>query len=71
MARLRTDYGLEFEALSLGECLSLDTSDWTDYDKVQMELHLANCGYVLLDTNYHRPIDNENDLDAIYKMMIF
>lgn len=42
---------------------------WSDYDKVVADTHLSNVGYIIIDNVYFHPIDNEADLDEIYKQL--
>ena len=42
---------------------------WTDYDRNQVEMHLMNCGFGFLDSEYQKPIDNEYELEEIYETM--
>ena len=43
-------------------------SHWSDYDKNQANIHLRNCGWVIVDSHL-TPIDNEYDLAEIYNML--
>jgi len=61
---MKTSYGLEFQTLTAEE---LDKFD--GYDRVAAECHIANCGSIIVDTVYHQPIDNEYDLEEIYKLL--
>lgn len=65
-----TNYGLKFFLITPSEwsILKLATYQcgWTDYDRHMVDLHIKNCGYGILDTEYQTPIDNEYDLDEIY-----
>ena len=60
---MRTNYGLEFKLLSKIK------SSWSDYDKQVADMHLSNTGKIIVDTTYGNPIDNEYDLDEIYKIL--
>ncbi len=47
--------------------LSADHLDeFEGYDRVVAQAHLANCGYIIVSTEYGDPIDNEYDLEEIY-----
>ena len=61
---MKTSYGLEFETLPKEEL-----NQFEEYDKVVAQCHIANCGYIIVDTVYRQPIDNEYDLDEIYEMI--
>lgn len=65
-----TNYGLEYFLITPAEWKILkpltEECGWTDYDKMMAEMQIENCGYVILDTEYQKPIDNEYDLEEIY-----
>lgn len=42
---------------------------WNDYQSTTAKIHLANCGWIILDEEYEDPIDNEYDLKEIYTMI--
>lgn len=60
---MKTSYGLEFSLMN-----EIDPG-WSDYDKKVASCHLANTGVVIVDTEYGQPIDNEHDLDEIYRIL--
>lgn len=61
---METSYGLKFDILPKEEIEQFD-----GYDKVVAQCHIANCGSIIIDTEYHQPIDNEYDLAEIYNMI--
>lgn len=44
-------------------------SEWSGYDKTIAGCHLANARVVIVDTEYGQPIDNEHDLEEIYRIL--
>lgn len=60
---METSYGLKFELLKE------INPQWDDYNKTVAECHLQNTGVIIVDPEYHTPIDNEYDLDEIYQML--
>ena len=60
---MKTSYGLEFDTVT-----EIDP-EWSDYDKTIAGCHLANAGVVIVDTEYGQPIDNEHDLEEIYRIL--
>lgn len=60
---MKTNYGLEFKLLSKIK------PSWSSYDKQVAGMHLSNAGKIIVDTTYGNPIDNEFDLDEIYKIL--
>ena len=61
--KMKTSYGFEFSLMN-----KIDPG-WSDYDKTVASCHLANTGVVIVDTEYGQPIDNEHDLDEIYRIL--
>lgn len=61
---MKTSHGLEFKPIDAEEI-----SRFTGYDKAVAQCHIANCGYIIVDTLYEQPIDNEYDLDVIYELI--
>ena len=61
---METSYGLKFNILPKEE-----VEQFVGYDKVVAQCHIVNCGYIIVDTEYHQPIDNEYDLEDIYNMI--
>lgn len=59
---MKTSYGLEYKVLPAEEL-----NRFEGYDRHVAECQIANCGSVVVDTTYQQPIDNEFDLDEIYK----
>lgn len=55
--------GLKFELLK-----EIDPT-WENYDKTVAQCHIKNVGVIIADTEYHKPIDNEYDLDEIYRIL--
>lgn len=60
---MKTSYGLEFDTVT-----EIDP-EWSDYDKTIAGCHFANAGVVIVDTEYGQPIDNEHDLEEIYRIL--
>jgi hypothetical protein len=60
---METSYGLKFELVKE------INPQWDDYNKTMAECHLQNAGVIIVDTKYEVPIDNEFDLDEIYRML--
>lgn len=60
---METSYGLKFELLK-----EINPT-WDNYDKTVAQCHLKNVGVIIVDTKYHNPIDNEYDLDEIYRIL--
>ena len=54
--------GLKYETLDPSE---LDR--FSDYDKSVASCHIANCGRIIVYAGTMEPIDNEYDLEEIYK----
>ncbi len=61
---MKTSYGLEFNRLSAEEI-----NRFSGYDRAVAECHIANCGRIIIDTLFEQPIDNEYDLEEIYKLI--
>lgn len=60
---METSYGLKFELIK-----EIDPT-WGDYDSTVAQCHLKNVGVIIVDSEYHTPIDNEYDLDEIYRIL--
>lgn len=60
---METSYGLRFELTKVVN------TEWDSYNKTVASCHLSNVGVIIVDTQYHTPIDNEYDLDEIYRMI--
>lgn len=60
---METSYGLKFELLKE------INPWWDDYNKTVAQCHLKNAGVIIVDSEYHNPIDNEYDLDEIYRIL--
>jgi hypothetical protein len=43
--------------------------NWTDYDSSLIDMHIANCGYGIIDEEYMTAIDDEFVLEDIYNML--
>ena len=69
----KTSYGLEYTTITKEEWDTLEPltheCNWTDYDRMMVGIQIANCGYGILSTEYGTPIDNEYDLEEIYKTL--
>lgn len=61
--RMKTSYGLEFDIIH-----EIDPA-WSEYDRMVAGCHLANAGVIIVDCEYGQPIDNEYDLDEIYRIV--
>ena len=61
---MKTSYGLEFNTLRAEE---LDR--FSGYDRAVAECHIVNSGRIIIDTLFEQPIDNEYDLEEIYKLI--
>ena len=60
---METSYGLKYELVTE------INPEWNAFDKVIAETHLSNYGIIIVDSKYMLPIDNEYDLDQIYKII--
>lgn len=60
---MKTFYGLEFNLVSEIE------PAWGDYDKLVARCHLKQVGAIIVDAEYGQPIDNEYDLEEIYRLV--
>lgn len=60
---METSYGLKFELVKE------INPQWDDYNKTVAECHLQNAGVIIIDIEYQTPIDDEFDLDEIYRML--
>lgn len=60
---METSYGLKFELLKE------INPWWDDYNKTVAQCHLKNAGVIIVDSEYHNPIDKEYDLDEIYRIL--
>lgn len=60
---METLYGLKFELLKE------INPQWDDYNKTVAQCHLKNAGGIIVDSEYHTPIDNDYDLDEIYRIL--
>lgn len=60
---METSYGLKFELVK-----EIDPQ-WDGYNKAVAECHLQNAGVIIIDIEYQTPIDDEFDLDEIYRML--
>lgn len=61
---MKTNYGMEYEILTADELHRFD-----GYDRSVAQCHIANCGCIIVGTQYGQPIDNEYDLEEIYKQI--
>lgn len=67
---LTTDYGLKAIITDdINDIAKLDNPMIDKYHRITAQAQKDNCGYYILDTENHFPIDNEYDLDAIYGML--
>lgn len=60
---MEASYGLKFELVKE------INPQWDDYNKTVAECHLQNAGVIIVDIEYQTPIDDEFDLDEIYRML--
>lgn len=60
---MQTSYGMEFNLVN-----EIDPT-WGEYDKTVASCHLANVGVIIVDVEYGHPIDNEHDLEEIYRIV--
>lgn len=60
---LKTETGLAFRLVK-----EVNTS-WGEYDKTVASTHLASVGWIIIEMTYGTPIDNEYDLELIYKQI--
>lgn len=60
---METSYGLKIELVKE------INPQWDDYNKMVAECHLQNAGVIIVDIEYQTPIDDEFDLDEIYRML--
>lgn len=71
----KTLNGVEFTAITpeewkeLKPVLEADKLNWMPYDSSLIEIHIANCGYGILDKEYGTAIDDDYYLDDIYTML--
>ena len=72
----KTLNGVEFTAITPEEWKELKPvleagipETWMPYDSSLIEIHIANCGYGILDKEYGTAIDDEYYLDEIYSMV--
>lgn len=57
--RLKTSYGLCYEIIK-----NISPS-WDSYHISVAKAHMANWNCIIIDGEYHMPIDNEYDLEVI------
>ena len=57
-------YELQYKTLA-----STEIDKFEGYDRSVAECHIANCGQIIVDCVYEQPIDNEYDLEEIYKQI--
>ena len=73
--RMKTSWGLEFIAITPEEWKKVkpqyeaDRFNWMPYDSQLMSIHIANCGYGILDAEYLTAIYDEGYLAEIYDML--
>lgn len=60
---LKTKTGLAFKLVKKVN------SSWNEYDKTVASTHLASVGWIIIEMTYGTPIDNEYDLELIYKQI--
>lgn len=58
---MKSAYGLEFEVTNRIH----DT--WNEWDKSVAIAQMSNFGRIYIDNKYHKPIDNEYELEDIHK----
>lgn len=61
---MKTNYGLDYKVLSPDKI-----DRFEGYDKSVAQCHIENCGSIIIDGTYEEPIDNEYDLEEIYKLI--
>ena len=61
---MKTSYGLEFKVLD-----AIEVNRFNGYDRMVAQCQIANCGSIIVDTEYEQPIDNEYDLEQIYNIL--
>lgn len=61
---MKTSYGLTFNILNAEEI-----DRFSGYDRVVAANQVANCGKIIIDAVYEQPIDDEYDLEEIYKLI--
>lgn len=61
---METRYGLRFKTLT-----AADIDKFEGYDRSVAECQIANCGQIIVDSEYEQPIDNEYDLEVIYNIL--
>ena len=73
--RMKTSFGLEFIAITPEEWekvkpqFEADRLNWMPYDSSLIGIHIANCGYGIIDAEYLTAIDDDYYLDEIYTML--
>ena len=65
----KTSYGLEYKLLTPAQWKKTRNTLQNPYDKSIGDMHIANSGYAIMDTQYNTPIDNEYDLGDIYNQI--
>lgn len=62
-SNMKTSYGLEFNLVS-----EVNPA-WGDYDKLVARCHLKQVEVIIVDAKCGQPIDNEYDLEEIYRLV--
>mgnify|MGYP000594548809 CR=1 FL=1 len=60
---MKTSYGLEFDTVTE------INPEWSDYGQDDSRMSPGQCRVVIVDTEYGQPIDNEHDLEEIYRIL--
>ena len=61
---METAYGLQFTVL-----MPDAIERFEGYNKAVAECQIANCGRIIVDAVYEQPIDNDYDMEEIYKLI--
>lgn len=73
--KMKLSWGLEFIAITPEEWekvrpqFEADRFNWMPYDSQLIQMHIANCGFGILDAEYMTAIDDEGYLSEIYTML--
>ena len=73
--KMKLSWGLEFIAITPEEWekvrpqFEADRFNWMHYDSQLIQMHIANCGFGILDAEYMTAIDDEGYLGEIYTML--
>lgn len=73
--KMKLSWGLEFIVITPEEWekvrpqFEADRFNWMPYDSQLIQMHIANCGFGILDAEYMTAIDDEGYLGEIYTML--